>query len=79
MTLLEKLNSDLKIYECELVTLQEILKKEKEMKMMANPFNISISEIMIQTTNAKIESINKQISIQSRFQYVDRRDGSYTC
>ena len=52
---------------------------EKEMKMMANPFTISISEIMIQTTNAKIESINKQISSQSRFQYVDRRDGSYTC
>jgi len=79
MTLLEKLGSDLKIYECELVTLQEILKKEKEMKMMANPFTISISEIMIQTTNAKIESINKQISSQSRFQYVDRRDGYYTC
>jgi hypothetical protein len=56
--------------------LEQILEKEKDMKMMANPFTISISGIMIQTTKAKIESIKEQITSYTwPNQYIDRRDG----
>jgi hypothetical protein len=70
MTLLEKLNSDLLIAESELSVLNKI------------PGDIAF--VLYQTTKAKIDCINKQIEklkeiSQSRSQYVDRRDGSYTC
>jgi hypothetical protein len=70
MTLLEKLNSDLLIAESELSVLRS--------------FPSESSFVLYQTTKAKIDCINKQIEklkeiSQSRSQYVDRRDGSYTC
>jgi hypothetical protein len=70
MTLLEKLNSDLLIAESELLVIKDI-----------DPKNL-----LGLTTKAKIDCINKLIEKfreldyeQKRAQYVDRRDGSYTC
>ena len=81
MTLLEKLESDLLIVESELLVLKDIIGGN-------NSFGNSgeVSLILYQTTKAKIQSINKQIERlkesdfnQKRSQYIDRRDGSYTC
>jgi hypothetical protein len=77
MTLLEKLNSDLLIAESELLVLRDIIGGSR-------PSSGEVSFVLFQTTKAKIDCINKQIEklkefSQSRSQYVDRRDGSYTC
>jgi len=77
MTLLEKLNSDLLIAESELLVIKDII-------AFVKPGEIAF--VLYQTTKAKIDCINKQIEKlreldyeQKRAQYVDRRDGSYTC
>jgi hypothetical protein len=81
MTLLENLNSDLLIAESELLVLKDIIGGNNS---FVKPGEISF--VLYQTTKAKIDCINKQIEKlkeldydQKRSQYVDRRDGSYTC
>ena len=68
MTILDKLNSDLKIAQAELLVLSKI------------PGEVSF--VLCKSTKAKIESINNQIMEIKLLQYkdnIDRRDGSYTC
>jgi hypothetical protein len=71
MKLLEKLKSDLLIAESELSILNEIISGNSS----------EISFILYQTTKAKVDCINKQISeieIQSsKKDWIDRRDGGY--
>jgi hypothetical protein len=80
MTLLEKLNSDLLIAESEILVIKDIIGGNNSFK----PGEITF--VLYQTTKAKIDCINKQIEKlreldyeQKRAQYVDRRDGSYSC
>ena len=77
--LMDKLNSDLQIANAELDSLNELI-------ISYAVSNIDILKVFLNKTKAKIQSINKQIEKLNesdfnlkRSQYIDRRDGSYTC
>ena len=64
MKLIDKLKSDLKIAEAELSVLNKI--------------QGDIAFVLYETTKAKIQSINKQISeLESNTKYIDRRETGY--